>query len=112
MRVNRVLSTRRASTRCPFSQRRRGIRAAKLIRTCSAIRVFSASTLTGPHARTAATTRSKVSRTAGSVPAKCRSMSPSAAQVCVWLRLAKVRPQAGHTHISVTAGRLLQVDAD
>jgi hypothetical protein len=38
----------RARTRCPLSQWRRGMKAAKLIRTCTAMRVFSGSTSTGP----------------------------------------------------------------
>jgi adenosylmethionine-8-amino-7-oxononanoate aminotransferase len=38
---------------------------------------------------------------AGSVPAKCRSRSPSGAQACDWFRLAKVRPHRAHAHIAV-----------
>jgi len=75
--------------------------AAKLIRTCSAIRVRSGSTVTGPKPETAASTRSKVARTAGDARAKCRSRSPSGAQVWVWLRLANRRPQPGQAHIWV-----------
>jgi len=44
--------------------------AAKLIRTCRAMRVFSGSTLTGPSPDTTSTIRSNVARTAGSLPAK------------------------------------------
>ena len=72
--------------------------AAKLIRTCSAIRVFSGSTVTGPSASTTASTRSNVARTAGSARAKKRSTSPSDAHVWVWFGLANVRPQRGQVH--------------
>ena len=80
--------------------------AAKLIRTCKAMRVFSGSTSTGPKPAVAASTASKVARTCGLVPAKCRSRSPSAAQVWTWLRLAKLRPQAGQAHMPVMAPSL------
>ena len=73
--------------------------AAKLIRTCRAMRVRSGRTSTGPHARTAARTAAKVSRTTGAQPAKCASTEPSGAQVWVWLRFAKVRPQPVQVHI-------------
>ncbi len=43
--------------------------AAKLILTCKAMRVFSASTWTGPMPETAASTASKVARTCGSARA-------------------------------------------
>ena len=102
MRRNRGLSIRRARTRWPFSQSRRGMKAAKLIRTCKAIRVFSASTWTGPTARTQASAASKVARTCGLARAKCRSRSPRAAQAWDWFRLAKLRPHDGHVHMSVT----------
>jgi len=81
-RVNRGLSTVRASTRCPSSQRRRGTNAAKLMRTCSAMRDRSDSTDTGPCVDTAATTASNTSRTTGSDRAKWAARSPSGAQVC------------------------------
>src|SRR5512135_1277549 len=77
--------------------------AAKLIRTCKAMRVFSGRISTGPQAATAASTAPKVARTCGSVPAKCRSRSPSGAHVWTWLRLAKLRPQAGQAHMPVMA---------
>ena len=89
----------------PPSQWRRGTKAAKLIRTCSAMRVFSGSTVTGPRRETAASTRSNAARTAGDARAKCRSRSPSGAQECVWLRLAKARPHRGQSHIGVTGPR-------
>src|SRR5689334_6014786 len=77
--------------------------AAKLIRTCRAMRVFSASTWTGPTARTQARAASKAARTCGLERAKWRSRSPRAAQACDWFRLAKLRPQAGQVHSPVTA---------
>ena len=73
--------------------------AAKLIRTCKAMRVFSASTWTGPTARTQASAASKVARTCGPERAKCRSRSPRAVHVWDWFLLAKLRPQAGHVHM-------------
>ena len=45
--------------------------AAKLILTCKAMRVFSASTWTGPIAETAASTASKVALTGGAARMKC-----------------------------------------
>src|SRR5262245_58807008 len=101
-RAKRGLSIRLASTRCPASQCRRGMKAAKLIRACSAILVRSGSTSTGPSASAMASTRSKIARTTGEDRAKCWSISPRRAQVCVWFRLAKARPQRGHTHIGLT----------
>src|SRR6266511_4651842 len=46
--------------------------------------------------------RSTVPRTAGETGARWRSRSPAGAQVCVWLRLAKLRPHEGQRHISGT----------
>ncbi len=101
-RRNRGLSIRRARMRWPFSQSRRGMNAAKLIRTCRAMRVFSASTWTGPTARTQASAASKAARTCGLDRAKWSSRSPRAAQACDWFRLAKLRPHDGHVHMPVT----------
>src|SRR5215472_15224842 len=78
------------------------MKAAKLILTCSAILVRSGSTDTGPNALTTANAASKVARTTGEAPAKCRSRSPSAAHVCTWFVFANVRPQLGQAHSGLT----------
>ena len=59
------------------------LQAAKLIRTWSAIRVFSGRTVTGPLRSASAITRSTISRMCGGLPAKCSSSSRSSAQVWV-----------------------------
>ena len=66
-------SRRRASTTWPSSHARRGWKAAKLMRAWSAMRVFSGSTVTGPLRSAARSSRSKISRIAGGLPAKCAS---------------------------------------
>jgi hypothetical protein len=97
MRVKRGCSSRLASTTCPSIQRRRRVKAAKLMRTWKAIRVFSGTTSSGPFRSASATSRRKVATTAGSPPARCsaRSWRPHA---CGWLRLANTRPQRGQVH--------------
>jgi hypothetical protein len=90
-------SSRRASTTWPSTQRRRGVTAAKLMRTWKATRVFSGSTVTGPFRSASSTNRQKMATTSGSRPARWASRVPSP-QVWVWLRLAKPRPQRGQVH--------------
>jgi hypothetical protein len=75
-------------------QRRRGVTAAKLMRTWNATRVFSGSTVTGPFGSASSTSRQKMATTSGSRPARWASRVPRP-QVWVWLRLAKLRPQRG-----------------
>jgi hypothetical protein len=67
-------------------------------------RRFSGSTSTGPRLATVSTTLSKVARICGAAPAKCRSRSPSTAQVWVCRGLANVRPRRGHSHIGRSPG--------
>jgi hypothetical protein len=97
-RRNRGESRRRASTTWPSSQQRRGVTAAKLIRTWNAIRVRSGSTVTGPRASINSRSRSKVARTYGSVVAKWSSSERGGAQAWDWLRLTKARWQRGQVH--------------
>ena len=75
------------------------------MRACNAMRVFSGSTVTGPLRSAARTNRSKISRIAGGLPAKCASSVPSGAQVWVWLRFANARPQSGHVQRLTPRGR-------
>jgi hypothetical protein len=83
--------TRRARTRS--SQWVRWMRAAKVIRTCRAIRVFWGRTHLA-----ISMMRSKVARTWGSLPATWGSSCPRVAQVWVGLALAHVRPDIGQVH--------------
>lgn len=70
-------------------------KAAKLMCTCNAIRVFSGGTCIGPKTETAASTWSKAARTSRSVSAKSWSRSPGRAQVWTWFRFAKLRLHLG-----------------
>ena len=99
-----------ASTRCPSSHDTRGWKAAKLIRTCHAIRLFSASTSTGPRARTTVNAASYALAHRRLGPGEVPSTSPNDAQVCVWFRAANVRPHRGQVHIAGAAGRCPQAE--
>src|SRR2546423_1018125 len=81
MRRNRELSRRRASTTWPSSQWRRRVKAAKLMRTWKAMRVFSGRTVTGPDRRAAA--RSRRNHDLGIPTRKVVSELGVAAEVCL-----------------------------
>jgi threonine/homoserine/homoserine lactone efflux protein len=72
------------------------------MRTCSAIRVFSGSTVTGPLRRAAATSARNALTTSGSRPAKWSARRRGGAHACDWLRLANRRPQRGQRHNGFT----------
>jgi len=76
IRVNRGLGSWRASTTWPSTHSFLSVKAAKLIRTWNAIRVFSGRTVTGPAFSAAASSRLKVATTAGSRPVKWSSRRP------------------------------------
>ena len=75
MRRKRDDSSRRASTTCPSTHPVRGTSAAKLMRACSATRVFSGMSSNGPTARAASTTAQNVATTTSGLPPRWRSRS-------------------------------------
>src|ERR1700730_15053563 len=73
------------------------------MRVANAMRVFSGRTVTGPERRTRARSARKSWYTEASLPAKCAESATGGPHECVWLRLAKRRPQRGHVQRGVAA---------
>src|ERR1700674_4055623 len=81
----------------------RGATTRKDMRVANAMRVFSGRTVTGPERRTRARSAQKSWYTEASLPAKCAESATGGPHECVWLRLAKRRPQRGHGHRGLVA---------
>ncbi len=107
IRRKRGSSRRRASTTWPSTHARRGWSAAKLIRTWSAIRVFSGRTVTGPlrsaSAIDAVDDLADVRRLAGEVVLELRSRRRCGSD-CGWRTGAR---SGGHVHMSYSSTTIL-----